>query len=214
MNPTDIDPIESLKWAAVHLRENGWAILRPGVWTCGLYPRWDGAGYVHGRRRALSTIVLVAVAMLSGCVQATLHRGWDDTPGAVLTPTVSDGLDPASWKSDVEVAAQTWNAALSRCSDDVFSLGEGGHVVRQYTAEDWPYPNSIGITKIGHPHTIEVVHLDDTSYRQRVIMHELGHAMGLEHTEHAGIMHPGGDPNLFVINREDIIDACNELATH
>lgn len=100
---------------------------------------------------------------------------------------------PDGWADEVAQAADAWNTALGAPCDGVFSIGDT-YPIKLVPAADWPWGESIGITdtggldwRHGSIHDAEIEVRDDSPSYQRVLLHELGHALGLEHSA-SGIM--------------------------
>jgi hypothetical protein len=122
---------------------------------------------------------LVLALLVTGC--ACGYR-WDDLPGAVVTPVAADG--PA-WTAEVRGAIVEWNDALFAvgCSWP-FALGtEGGHRVELVPHDEWSWPDD----EIGRATDDSIVIREggDGGVYRPILLHELGHAIGLCHADPA-----------------------------
>jgi hypothetical protein len=141
-------------------------------------------------RLGLGAFAAGIAAFLGGC--ALQPDGWHDVPTATITPYAPDA-DYELWEDLVIDAAEEWNASLEdRGCAPPFRVGPGGHAVTLIAVEDWTRPNVCGETHdsvvpwLGGwliPETIEVSAAPDCVGwgLDRVLRHELGHAIGLPH---------------------------------
>lgn len=137
-------------------------------------------------------------------------RFWFDVPVAKLRPI---GSDP-TWRAQVAEAAGIWNrhlVALGCPPAFVVSDGPGGHPVVLVPSEDWGRVDAAGTTlsdtwyRVGE---ISVVDSLSPSSRGQVLLHELGHAIGLDHTDDPGsIMR--APPLVQYVSYRDIVDAAS-----
>ena len=124
---------------------------------------------------------IFALALISaGCV------GWDDVPGASVRAVAVDS-DQAAWEDAVGAAVDAWGDALAAVGcERPFVLSDEGHEVRLVPDSEWTNnPHWSGKTWPSSPldhGRIEIRqgHSGSETYR-RELLHELGHAIGLQH---------------------------------
>lgn len=159
---------------------------------------------------ALTMRVFLLLALV-GCVDEgpTNAHQWHDIPLVTLTPTVF-GVDAAAWEYAVADAAEDWEQILRNVDCEVtFAVATGGHEVCGWAVKEWPFPTHwMGVTGYGAHESIDVIAELDTPRLHQTLMHELGHAMGLEHVEgRTSVMNPAG--GVFV--EQDVADAARAI---
>lgn len=125
--------------------------------------------------------------------------GWDNVPGAVVRPESHDPrVSDAAWRDEVLTAVGTWNKQLEAvgCGWPFMMSSDtvGDHRVELIDNADWTYPDIDGVTfgdaptqpagsisiRSGPDDPIKAV-----SWRYSVLLHELGHGIGLDHSDPA-----------------------------
>lgn len=125
-----------------------------------------------------SNFKFAALALLVGCATP---NGWDDVPTAVVTPA-AEPSQLTAWHAQAVALVDQWAALLAPlgCAAP-FVVGDGGHVVRLVPRADWEYASrGDGWTDEDR---IEIA--GDVPPIPALLLHELGHALGLGHADPA-----------------------------
>ena len=132
----------------------------------------------------------------NGFVDSSLR--WADTPIPVSCREIREG-----GCSELRDAVATWNRQIGH---DLFEMRDDA-VIRvtvgvAYDAQEWDSPGGqFRLHRQGSTFTscdIETSNTGQTAVLSRVLMHELGHCMGLEHDGWSGsVMFPVQSPNAY-----------------
>ena len=115
---------------------------------------------------------IVMCVLVAGCVD---NGAWN-LP-AKLTPA-----GPATFGDAVSEAAAAWNAALAGCAKP-FVMATDGHAVELVPAAIWTDGSDHGAWE--NSERIEIEDLGIEAWWEPAALHELGHAMGLDHVDPA-----------------------------
>ena len=146
----------------------------------------------------MRAFVVAMMVSIVGCVPGAW--GYEDV-------ALSPKSEQDRWFSSVERAAGAWNSALrDRCHREMFAVTPvGGHEVRLVPAAAWDRPQFSGYLD----HDGGFIAIRDgrkDSEEQRILIHELGHALGLAHvTDHPSIMEPDVGDALTAADVEAVI---------
>ncbi len=156
----------------------------------------------------------LALSLLASC-----STGWGDVPGARIcaeVPSDPAGAALAWWGPEVQAAADRWAELLGAgCPPPfVYAAGavDGGmpaHPIRLIAERDWTWgPGVWGNEQDGAGGAVDVRSSLDRPGRHMVLMHELGHALGLDHrptSEQDALMRPY--PTVDTPNASEIAEA-------
>lgn len=128
-------------------------------------------------------VILFALSACSGC----LGRGdWPDVPTATITPIAARPELQTAWVAAVANQAQVWNSALEwyGCPSP-FRIGEDGHAIRLIPAADWDDGHDVEGATDDYEVRIREHRGGIPPVLSMIIVHELGHAIGLGHASMA-----------------------------
>ncbi len=136
-------------------------------------------------------ITIILISLLSGCTLiGEIQMAWIkwDLPSAV-TP-VAESSKEERWVQEVGVAIEEWNQVMEGMGcEPPFWIDEGGYPIEllpEYTLGD-----NVGLTYRTN------IQVEDVYYRHNVLLHELGHVMGLEHAD-------GSVPSIMEVTPDEV----------
>lgn len=144
-------------------------------------------------------IILILATLPSGCIHYT---GLDDLPEAALRPVITGpfvdntGVDNAGyWLSEVQAAADAWNAALeTRGCAPMFHVTDDpsvpAYAVVLWTTDEWTHGDDhVGLMQSGEVGA-GFIHVRSRLPRSNlpILLHEMGHALGLQHASADSVM--------------------------
>ncbi len=134
---------------------------------------------------------LLPLILLAAC-----DNSWG--PGSEITATCHD----PKWTLQVEKAASVWNS-IPGCGELLFVVPFGGHPVELYDGHDWD--DSVGGRFDGDSARVRI---NLGIWEFPVLVHELGHALGLDHVSEEddpySIMNPSAGPIDGALSQGDI----------
>ncbi len=129
--------------------------------------------------------------MLGACTQQQQHYrypAFEDMPTSLLTPVSSGAAFSTQWEAQVAEGSDEWNASVGPLGcPTLFRVGPHGHPVNLVPRAYFPYPAEGGET----PHDGGFISVMMTSVggpnaeSKIILLHELGHAIGLDHADPA-----------------------------
>lgn len=139
--------------------------------------------------------MLLALGACNGCSDSV---AWIDVPGAHIWAVASPQFADV-WRSEVTNASEAWNVGLvARGCPRPFVVADDGHLVKLVPSDQWHHASANGWTDAD---TIEIEERKGVAPTPFVVMHELGHALGLDHARASfgeSVMFVSGDHGLQV----------------
>lgn len=122
----------------------------------------------------------ISTALATGCTP-----GWRDVPGAMVTAIAMDDVHQDAWHDEVADGVREWNDRLRPLGcPEPFVVGPYGHDV-VLVPEDQGAAHGVGDNVCGRAYegVYEYIVVKDTENcrSHRIVLHELGHAIGIDH---------------------------------
>lgn len=150
--------------------------------------------------------VILAIALMLGSVACDVP--WNGLPGLELRPSTQVAGTKDWWYAEVDEAATKWNAALEAegCERPFRVVTEGGHPVVLVREDNWIWGADVNGKEV-HNLRLDILNTPgEPAWPQNVLLHEMGHVMGLGHVDdETSVMY--GVPHLEELSMEDVLAA-------
>lgn len=138
----------------------------------------------RARRLPKAITVALFVAIMTGCNSF----GWS-LPAPLRTTSNAASMPAEDWRTHVTFSTGLWNAALG-CAPFVVDDSPDAHAVNYIAFDSWKHGNDAGLylddedeRSIDGLGRIEIRERVDGSATTGILLHELGHALGLSHED-------------------------------